>query len=60
MKSVRQFVKEHRKEIDAHIERALGGPEHYIYRNDDERRLWLVNDETLYLWAKSEGAKVDE
>ena len=26
--------------------------------NDAERRLWILNDEGLYNWARSEGVKV--
>lgn len=26
--------------------------------NDAERRLWILNDESLYLWARREGVRV--
>jgi len=26
--------------------------------NDDERRLWVLNDEGLYNWARSEGVRI--
>ena len=42
-----QFIKLHRAEIDA-ITKST-------YKNDEERRLWVLNDESLYNWAKSEG-----
>lgn len=29
-------------------------------RNDDERRLWVLNDEGLYLWHQREGGSVRE
>ena len=46
-KSLTEFIKEHRQEIDS-ITNSL-------YKNDQERRTWILNDESLYLWAKSEG-----
>lgn len=57
--TIRQFVKEHRKEIDGVIAKALGCEVHEIpYRNDEERRIWLDNDEGLYNWARSEGVRI--
>jgi hypothetical protein len=55
--TLNQFIRKNRKEIDKCIEKALGGPEQHRYRNDEERRLWVLNDEGLYLWARSEGVK---
>jgi hypothetical protein len=43
------FIKTHRAEIDEIIQSP--------YKNDEERRLWILNDEGLYLWAKSEGVR---
>lgn len=58
-KSLQQFIKENRQEIDECIIRALGGdPKSYRYKNDEERRLWILNDEGLYLWARSEGVRI--
>jgi len=53
----KQFIKEHRAELDACIARALG-MEHNPNANDNERRLWILNDEGLYLWARSEGVRI--
>lgn len=50
MTTLREFIKLHRAEID----QATQSP----YKNDDERRLWVLNDEGLYLWARSEGVKI--
>ena len=50
MTTLTEFIKNHRKEIDAMIKSP--------YKNDNERRLWILNDEGLYLWAKSEGVKI--
>lgn len=52
--SIRQFIKEHRDDIDAAIRSVV--PEARI--DDDERRLWILNDEGLYNWARREGARV--
>lgn len=49
-KSLSEFVREHRDEID----QATGGYSH----NDKDRRDWVMNDEGLYLWAKSEGVNI--
>ena len=48
-KSLTQFIRENRTEIDK-----LTGSH---YKNDSERRLWILNDEGLYRWAKSEGVR---
>ena len=57
--SINAFIKKHRKEIDKCIIRALGGdPKAHRYKNDEERRLWVLNDEGLYNWARSEGVKI--
>jgi hypothetical protein len=50
---MRKFVRKYRKEIDAVI-RANGGN---IF-NDKEREDWVMNDEGLYNWARSEGVKI--
>jgi len=49
-KSLKQFIKENRQEIDN-----LTGSQ---YHNDEERRQWILNDESLYNWAKSEGVNI--
>lgn len=48
--SLTQFIKENRQEIDALIKSP--------YKNDDERRLFILNDESLYNWVKSQGVKL--
>jgi hypothetical protein len=53
--SIKDFIKENRDELDDYIKRACPN----IGRlNDDERRLWVLNDEGLYRWAKSEGVRI--
>jgi hypothetical protein len=41
-----EFIKRHRAEID-NITKSH-------YKNDNERRLWILNDESLYNWFMSE------
>lgn len=65
---MRQFIKDNRAEIDTAINAELfrhdgnGGrgtvPDPPPKRNDSERRLWILNDQGLYSWARSEGVKV--
>lgn len=50
--TLRALVRSHRPEIDAHILRVCPNIRHL---NDDERRLWVLNDEPLYNWARSLG-----
>ena len=54
--TLKQFIKEHRAELDACIARALGQDRNPL-PNDNGRRLWILNDEGLYRWARSEGVR---
>ena len=54
-KSLAEFVKEHRKELDEAIKRVSPNNRYF---NDEERRQWVMNDEGLYAWARSEGVRV--
>jgi hypothetical protein len=56
--TMRAFIRLYRKEIDQHINAALGKEGRWPRRNDDERHIWVINDEGLYLWAQQEGVKV--
>lgn len=51
--TLREFIKRNRVDIDDYI----GNLGIDMRINDDERRLWILNEETLYLWAKREGVK---
>lgn len=55
--TLRQFIQEHRQELDQCIARALGRGDN-PRANDAERRLWIMNDEGLYHWARSEGVRI--
>ena len=51
----RDFIKENRDELTACIKRVcpnIGS------LNDNDRRQWIENDESLYNWARSEGVKI--
>ena len=49
-----QFIRENREEIDKGIKRVVPN----CKLNDGERREWVMNDEGLYNWARSEGVKI--
>jgi len=48
------FISQNQKKIDEHIRAVV--PTADI--DDAERELWVLNDEGLYLWAKSEGVDI--
>ena len=53
--SLKQFIRDNREDLDACITRACPN----IGRlNDEERRLWVLNDEGLYNWARAEGVRI--
>jgi len=54
MISLSQFIRDNREEIDAAIQSVVPG----AAKNDNERRLWVLNDEGLYNWARSEGVRI--
>ena len=66
--TIRDFIKAHRKELDEVINAEIyrwngnGGkgtiPTPAPTYNDEERRQWILNNEGLYRWARSEGVKV--
>ena len=56
-KSLREFIRENREELDRCIARALGESEN-PRPNDEERRQWVLNDEGLYQWARMEGVRM--
>lgn len=67
-KSLTEFIRENRAGIDEVINGVTyrhdgnGGrgkvPVPAPRYNDVERRQWLLNDEGLYLWARSEGVRI--
>lgn len=55
--TLQQFIRDNRQELDAAIARALN-EDRNPRANDSERRLWVLNDEGLYNWARSEGVRI--
>jgi hypothetical protein len=51
-----QFIRGNRFTIDGYI-RSKHSSVH-IRLNDNERRLWVLNDATLFTWAKDSGVRV--
>ncbi len=54
-KSIREWIRENRAELDGYIRRVCPN---IGTLNDDDRRQWVLNDEGLYCWARSEGVRV--
>lgn len=52
--TIEEFIEENRGELDSCI-RNVVGPNFDI--DDDEREMWIMNDEGLYNWAKSAGVE---
>lgn len=52
--AMQHFIDEHRCTLDYHIRGALHQPNFEL--TDDEREDWINNDESLYNWARGEGA----
>ena len=52
--TMKQFIKENRTEIDATIRASSENAR----IDDNERRLWILNDYSLYTWARSCGVKI--
>ena len=50
---LRDFIRQNREDLDAIIRQGLNQPN--LRLNDEEREMWVLNDEGLYQWAKSEG-----
>jgi hypothetical protein len=49
-----EFIRENKTEIDRAIKSACNN----CKLNNEERRLWILNDEGLYSWARSEGVRI--
>lgn len=56
--TMKDFIKIHRKELDIIIQKKMARHPQDIKFNNEERRLWILNDESLYNWACSEGVKI--
>ena len=49
-----QFIRKNKEEIDKVIKRDNTN----CNLNNEERRLWILNDEGLYNWARSEDVNI--
>lgn len=63
--TLKDFIKENKEELDIAIYRAMGVWEQGTansnngYRlNNKERQEWLLNDESLYRWARMYGVRL--
>lgn len=54
--TLKQWIQRNKTEIDAAIKRAYAPG----VQNTEDRRLWVLNDENLYKWAKSDGVSFKE
>ena len=52
--TLKQFIRDNKTELDECIKRVV--PDCRL--NDSERRLWILNDEGLYNWARTAGVKI--
>jgi hypothetical protein len=48
------FIKENRAEIDNCIKSVVPNAS----LNNNERRMWILNDEGLYRWARRSGVRI--
>ena len=52
--TLKQFIEKYKRDLDEHIQNTSPGSP----RTNTERELWVLNDSTLYNWARSEGARI--
>ena len=52
--TLREFIKTNAKEIDRVIKKSVPGAR----MSYEERRLWVLNVEDLYHWARREGVRI--
>ena len=50
----KQFIKNNREAIDPGIRRVCNNGS----LNDEDRRMWILNDESLYNWARRSGVRI--
>ena len=50
----KRFIAVYKEEIDQAIHRIV--PDERL--NNEARRIWILNDEGLYRWARSEGVRI--
>ena len=52
--TMQEFIKQNKEELDEAIKRVCSN----CRLNNEERRQWILNDEGLYNWARSEGVRI--
>ncbi len=52
--TLKKFIRKNRLELDEIIQRKYPKVKKL---NDDERRVWILTDNDLYVWAESEGVR---
>jgi hypothetical protein len=52
--SLGKFIKEHKEALDKAILKRVPS----VQLTNTERRLWVLNDESLYNWARREGVQI--
>lgn len=52
---LREFIRKNREELDRIIKGEVPNSRRL---NDEEREMWVLNDEGLYKWARREGVPV--
>lgn len=55
--TLRDWIRENRKELTDCVNRAIGSPEGSRVTLE-ELRLWVLNDEGLYRWARADGVNI--
>jgi len=53
--TIREFIRNNRSELEQAIRRACPNCGKLTV---EEIRLWILNDEGLYLWARREGVRI--
>ena len=51
--TLKQFIRKNRQDIDSYIKTVCPN----CRLNNEEREMWILNDEGLYIWARNEGVK---
>ncbi len=50
---IEEFINDNKEELETILK-----PHSQHYQDYDETELWILNDEGLYNWAKSEGVNI--
>lgn len=53
--TLKQFIKKNKVQLDKIIYSSTGVR---VRLNDNERKKWIMNEESLYDWARDEGVEI--